>query len=73
VKRVPGSTEVYRFHAVARLGATPVPSAEQLPLKGTLVVDTPAAEDGQCGEVEFGGPEPATACAVHEATRLVCS
>lgn len=72
VKRVAGPAEVYRFHAMAHIGETPVPSAEQLPLKGTFVVDTPVAENGQCGEVEFGGAEPTTACAVHEATRLVC-
>lgn len=72
VKRVAGSAEVYRFHVMARLGATSVPTAEQLPLKGTFVVDTPVAENGQCGEAEFGGAEPAIECAVHEATRLVC-
>lgn len=72
VKRAPGSAEVHRFHVMARLGATTIPTAEQLPLTGSFVLDTPAAENGQCGEVEFGGPEPATPCAVHEATRLVC-
>lgn len=72
LKRVPGSNEVYRFHVMARLGATSVPGAEQLPLTGTFVVDTPVAENGQCGEVDFGGEEPATDCPVHEAVRLVC-
>jgi len=34
-----------------------------MPLKGTLVIDSPVAQTGQCGELLFAGPAPAPHCA----------
>jgi hypothetical protein len=34
-----------------------------LPLKGTLVIDSPLARTGQCGEALFPGPRPIPSCA----------
>jgi hypothetical protein len=73
LKRVSESESVYRFSVKARLGSTPVPSPAQLPIKGTLVIDTPVARNGQCGEALFGGEPPATACPVQRETRLLCN
>jgi hypothetical protein len=72
LKRAGASGNVVRFVGRAHLPATPVPSAERLPLTATLVVDPPAASGGQCGEARFGGVPPATACPIHLGTRLVC-
>ena len=33
--------------------------ASQLPLTGSLVLDPPTAETGQCGDAAFDGPEAA--------------
>jgi hypothetical protein len=72
LKRVAGSSNVYRFQVRARLASTPVPSLAQLPLEGTLVIDAPVARNGQCGEARFGLEPPATDCLLSEGTRLVC-
>jgi hypothetical protein len=72
LKRVGNAGNVVRFSAKAHLPASPVPSAEQLPLTATLVVDAPVADDGRCGEAPFGGDAPATDCPVHTGLRLAC-
>src|SRR5207249_7838543 len=40
-------------------GASPV----AMPLKGRIVIDSPIARTGQCGELLFTGPAPAPRCA----------
>jgi len=34
-----------------------------MPLKGTMIIDSPLATTGQCGEALFPGPAPAPHCA----------
>src|SRR5436190_24064075 len=34
-----------------------------MPLKGTMIIDSPPATTGQCGEALFPGPAPAPHCA----------
>jgi len=38
-------------------------SAASMPLKGTMIIDSPLATTGQCGEALFPGPAPAAHCA----------
>jgi len=42
----------FRFRVVGRHGAYPV-AQDKMPLKGTLVIDSPIARTGQCGEAVF--------------------
>jgi len=34
-----------------------------MPVKGTMIIDSPLATTGQCGEALFTGPAPAPHCA----------
>jgi hypothetical protein len=49
------------FQAQGKTGSYPV-SPSQIPLKGTMVIDSPTAETGQCGEATFPGPSPIPYC-----------
>jgi hypothetical protein len=43
-----------------------------IPVTGTIVIDSPIASSGQCGEAKFPGPSPAPACrfnSVHSTLR----
>jgi len=51
-----------RFLVSGRHGTYGVSPAE-MPLKGTLVIDSPVARTGQCGELLFTGSAPAPHCA----------
>jgi len=51
-----------RFLVIGRHGSYGVSPAE-LPMKGTMVIDSPVARTGQCGEMLFPGPAPAPHCA----------
>jgi len=51
-----------RFLVSGRHGTYGVSPAE-MPLKGTLVIDSPVARAGQCGELLFTGLAPAPHCA----------
>src|SRR5207244_6689453 len=51
-----------RFRVSGRHATYGVASAE-MPLKGTLVIDSPIAQTGQCGELLFPGPAPSPHCA----------
>jgi hypothetical protein len=53
-----------RFWVKGRNGSYGVSPAE-LPVKGTLVIDSPIARTGQCGEMLFPGPAPAPRCAMN--------
>jgi len=48
-------------------GASPA----AMPLKGTLVIDSPVAQTGQCGELLFAGPAPAPHCAFNASRRTL--
>ncbi|TMB54624.1 MAG: hypothetical protein E6J60_08185 [Deltaproteobacteria bacterium] len=50
------------FVVSGKHGAYGVSPAE-MPLKGTLVIDSPIAQTGQCGELLFTGVAPAPHCA----------
>jgi hypothetical protein len=60
-----------KFSAAGRNGSFVVlPS--QLPLHGTLVIDSPVATTGQCGEAFFpGAPNPKSSCAFDGSGRMV--
>jgi hypothetical protein len=62
-----------KFTLSGKNGAYPAAPAD-LPLKATLVVDTPNATTGQCGEATFpGGPPHTPTCAFNGAgTALKC-
>lgn len=66
---VPGQLSI-----VARGRAvTLVPQASDLPLEATVVVDTPLATGGQCGEVAFGEPAPLPLCGFNAlGTAVLC-
>jgi len=38
-------------------------SPAHMPLRGTMIIDSPLATTGQCGEALFPGPAPAAHCA----------
>jgi len=45
----------------------------QLPLRATLVIDTPKADGGQCGEAQWPGPAPTPRCVVAKTgARVAC-
>jgi len=46
-------------------------SPAAMPLKGTLVIDSPVAQTGQCGELLFAGPAPAPRCAFNASRRTL--
>jgi hypothetical protein len=71
LKQVARTDDVYTFVVDARLDETPVPTAADLPLEATLVIDAPVAEDGQCGSAQFGGAT-GPACEAKKGPRLVC-
>jgi len=50
------------FQVSGKHGAYGV-SPAAMPLKGTLVIDSPVAQTGQCGELVFAGPAPTPHCA----------
>ena len=49
------------FQAQGKVGSYPV-TPGQIPLKGTMVIDSPTAETGQCGEATFPGPKQIPYC-----------
>jgi hypothetical protein len=53
---------VVKFRVIGKKGSFPV-LATDLPVKGTLVIDSPLARTGQCGEALFPGPRPTPSCA----------
>jgi hypothetical protein len=66
--KVPGQV---KFTVVGKGGSFPV-LPTQLPLKGTLVIDSPIAQTGQCGEAKFPGPpDPTGACAFNSSGSTV--
>ena len=54
--RTPG---LLKFAVVGKLGSYPVATP---PVHAVLVVDSPFATTGQCGEAFFPGPPPGPAC-----------
>jgi hypothetical protein len=50
-----------RFSVTGKNGSFPVAPADA-PVKATLVIDSPLATTGQCGEVVFPGPSPSPSC-----------
>jgi hypothetical protein len=60
------------FQAQGKAGSYPV-SQSQIPLKGTMVIDSPTAETGQCGEATFPGPSPIPYCRFNgSGSTLIC-
>src|SRR5207247_5692334 len=55
-----------RFVVVGRNRAYRVAPGD-MPVKGTVVIDSPIARTGQCGEMLFPGPAPAPHCAFNAA------
>ncbi len=55
------SPGLVKFTVTGKKGSYPVASG-QLPLRVTLVLDSPLATTGQCGEQSFAGPPPAPFC-----------
>ena len=55
-----------KFRVIGKKGSFPVLPAD-LPVKGTLVIDSPIAKTGQCGEALFPGPRPTPSCAFNGA------
>jgi hypothetical protein len=51
-----------RFTVVGKKGSYPV-AQDEMPMKGTIVIDSPIARTGQCGEAVFPGPSPIPHCA----------
>ena len=51
-----------RFVAIGRHGDYAMSPAD-MPVRGTMVIDSPLAMTGQCGEALFAGPAPAPHCA----------
>jgi len=50
-----------RFVVIGRHGSYTLSSAS-MPLKGTMIIDSPLATTGQCGEALFPGPAPVPHC-----------
>jgi len=51
-----------KFMVIGRHGSYAM-SPAHMPLKGTMIIDSPLATTGQCGEALFPGPAPAPHCA----------
>ena len=51
-----------RFIVIGRHGSYAL-SPTRMPVKGTMIIDSPLATTGQCGEALFTGPAPAPHCA----------
>ena len=51
-----------KFVVIGRHGSYAM-SPASMPLKGTMIIDSPLATTGQCGEALFPGPAPAPHCA----------
>jgi hypothetical protein len=51
-----------RFVVKGKNGTLPVAS-DRLPVRATLVIDSPQATTGQCAELLFPGPRPVPSCA----------
>ncbi len=52
---------LYKFGIAGKNGSYGF-AASNLPLTGILVIDSPTAETGQCGEAHFAGPAPFPLC-----------
>ena len=52
------SPGLVQFSVGGKNGSYPVPPSK-IPVKGTIVIDSPKAMTGQCGEATFPGPPPA--------------
>ena len=50
-----------RFVVIGRHGSYAM-SPAHMPVKGTMIIDSPLATTGQCGEALFPGPAPAPHC-----------
>ncbi len=73
--KLKGTAHVAGLFKVALKGKnlTLAPTPGQLPLTATVVIDTPLAASGQCGETSFSGPPPAPICTFDTAaTSLRC-
>jgi len=64
--RIPGQV---KFSVSGKKGSWPV-VVSKLPLVGTIVIDTPAATTGQCGEAKWPGPG-SPSCTVNGASSIV--
>jgi len=58
------------FQVIGKHGAYGL-SPAAMPIKGTLVIDSPVAQTGQCGELLFAGPAPAPHCAFNASRRTL--
>ena len=63
LKAYPSTPGKYKFGVKGKNGNYVV-NTNNLPLKGTLVIDVPYAETGQCGETEFQTPPTKPNCSV---------
>jgi len=59
IRTIPGGDRRIRFSVKGKNGFYPI-AADDLPLVTTLVIDTPVARTGQCGEAAFPAAPPAT-------------
>ena len=61
-----------KFVVIGRHGSYAM-SPASMPLKGTMIIDSPLATTGQCGEALFPGPAPVPHCAFNPSrTTLRC-
>ena len=65
-RRKPG----LKFLVKAKAGAFPV-DTNDLPLKATLIVDSPMAMTGQCGEALFPGTDKRNRCVERRSGKVV--
>jgi hypothetical protein len=63
IRSHPGTGQ-FRFAVVGKSGSYRA-AANGMPLKGTIVIDSPIARTGQCGEMLFPGPAPAPHCGLN--------
>jgi hypothetical protein len=67
-QKTPG---LFKFSISGKNGSYAVPGAN-LPVTGTLVIDSPFAATGQCGEAFFPGPPPVPSCTLSPTGTLKC-
>ncbi len=67
-QKTPG---LFKFSISGKNGNYAVPGAN-LPVTGTLVIDSPFATTGQCGEAFFPGPPPVPSCTLSPSGTLKC-
>ena len=66
--KIPGEL---KFNVLGKTGSYPV-SLLNIPVKATLVIDSPVATGGQCGEALWPGPAPNPSCFLTARGTLRC-